>query len=188
MPFHSCKNSSSAHGIALVACAVAMFLTSLATLQSPPRFRAFIDSKSLSRIDSLERRFRECYRKWRPEHGVRSPCPEIQNETNMQLLELLGLRFAPAENLTHVLGRPEAVYRNGENPNVFHWCFRRYWATTGTVCVMLLPRCRNYDAMMKLALSRDGSLRVSLAEALRASAHTNRPLDPEPLEAGGIFD
>ena len=135
---------------------------------SRSRFRVQLPSDKLAQIRELESRFHDCFDSWRPEMGVRSPCPKLHAETTEQLLELLDLQLARPLKLVRIIGDPEIIYENARYPGIFYWQFRHYWAVTAPRCVMLLPRNANYDAMMRMTSSKDGAKRASLSDA-RAS-------------------
>lgn len=155
-----------ANTIAVVLCLIALSFTAVRLQSRPQRFRARFSETTLAEVKGLERRFHECYTQWEPHHGVRSPCPELQNDTNIRLLNLLGLQRAHPSKIVQIIGRPEAVFENGRYPGIFYWKLEHYWATMAPNCVMLLPRNRQYDAMIHMSLQQDGAHRVSLAQAI----------------------
>lgn len=153
-----------------VACLIATAV-GIAQVQPSPhrRFNISLESNRLREIASIESKFHIGFSTWKRSDGVASPCPEIQNEANNKLLELLNLRQAHPSEVIDLLGNPNNVYENGKNPGIFYWQFEHYWATTSPRCVMLLPRNANYDEMLALFLDERECIRVSISVAIEAA-------------------
>ena len=175
------RPSRPAHTIAVMACVVALSSTIGLIQNRPQRFCVNYSSTTLAQIGRLEAQFHECYARWEPEHGVRSPCPELQNDINIKLLHLLRLQKAHPSEIIRIVGSPEAVYEHGQYPGIFYWRLKNYWATTAPNCVMLLPRNPQYDAMIYMALKQNGARQSSAACAI-STASSNQPANHSGLE------
>ena len=98
--------------------------------------------------------FKEGFEEWRPIDGVRSPCPQLQDQVSITLLKLHRLQNAERESVIAVTGRPMNVFFHRET-GIEYWMTCRYWVAMAPNCQMLLPRNANYDSMMKMAMNSD---------------------------------
>ncbi len=103
-------------------------------------------------ILQLEREFHACMAKWTPDMGTRSPCPKIQDRTNISLLHLFDVYNADMSKVASVIGQPTAIFENGKYPGTYYCEHPRYWTVMCLGCAMLLPRNPQYDSIMKLSM------------------------------------
>ena len=103
-------------------------------------------------IQRVQQQFHACMAQWTPEMGMHSPCPKIQDRTNIELLRLFDVNNATMSTVARKIGDPISVYENGKYHGTYYCKHDEYWTVMCPGCVMLLPRDSQYDSLMALSI------------------------------------